>query len=715
MSARPEHLQAHRGLGAGERVPVIGSWVVGCGSALVEHVQVVTSTPTLGETVYLADPSQPRSESTASGTMLTLLSWAASLHVPTALLGLQGADASGKMVSQAMQKHGVSDAWVVVSPDFVTAENHVFAVNGDLGKTSTLSATGCTSLIDSPRMRKHFVPSLRTAGVCIAEIGAVPCGAVATLLQEARTKKLLSLLCVDMLPTTAIGDSNLGSLEELQACITQADVLMQPRHVAEQLLFMTSDDGISYEDTLAMPTTELASLLRASTGADLVAIVEGGALALEGCVLATLGASVHVPPMGAALEARNQAVAAATEEPLKDRMGMTEKLRADASVLPTQPLLHGAGVTHAFYGGLLAALYHAGGIPTEEPAIYQAGSMANAAASACLRNLYALPDMENEAVVAELKGDVTIKAVLDAVTTAKTKLDKAETKAAKDKTNNSVTQKDTFVEMAAYRGSYETDAAWSERLARISGAHGRGGDATRAASIVACLLGCEAMGGTIMVAAEQQDAGVARRLALSLAACGFRAQFVAAGEGSIWPHGWAHNARSNDALICISHDGSGGSGSLAESVATLRTVHGLPTDSRVVVAEEDPKSEEEDDALEVAELENDGLDGLLVTSRRLKVISILAGADDMGTDRNSPLQSLSDHVISYPVDDDEFRAVPLTRSDVAFGENQAEAMRAQAETVVVGSSRVIAQQMVANAVVAELVHRVNKITEDESD
>ena len=163
--------------------------------------------------------------------------------------------------------------------------------------------------------------------------------------------------------------------------------------------------------------------------------------------------------------------------------------------------------------------------------------------------------------------------------------------------------------MSAYRGSYETDAAWAVRLAQFSGAHGRGGDATRAHAIVNDLLTCEAMGGAVLVVAEQEESGVARRLAMSLAACGFRAHFVAASEAAVWPHGWAYSVRSTDTIICISHAGHSGSGSLAEAIGAVRTVQQAETerikgsgfaDSSQLVSED---AEQEDDALAALEAE----------------------------------------------------------------------------------------------------------------
>lgn len=126
--------------------------------------------------------------------------------------------------------------------------------------------------------------------------------------------------------------------------------------------------------------------------------------------------------------------------------------------------------------------------------------------------------------------------------------------------------------MSAYRASYEKDAEQAGRLKDLSGAHGRSGDATRADTIVNELFACEAMGGTVLVTAEQEEAGVARRLALSLVACGFRAQFVTASDAAAWPHGWAYSVRSTDTIICISHAGHAGNGSVVEAIGAVRSV-----------------------------------------------------------------------------------------------------------------------------------------------
>lgn len=192
--------------------------------------------------------------------------------------------------------------------------------------------------------------------------------------------------------------------------------------------------------------------------------------------------------------------------------------------------------------------------------------------------------------------------------------------------------------MSAYRGSYETDAEWAVRLAQFSGAHGRGGDATRAHAIVNDLLTCEAMGGAVLVVAEQEESGVARRLAMSLAACGFRAHFVAASEAAVWPHGWAYSVRSTDTIICISHAGHSGSGSLAEAIGAVRTVQqaeterikgsGFADSSQLVSEDAEPASEQEDDAL--AALEAECVLGHLTNPRRIGIsiqMRVLSQAD----------------------------------------------------------------------------------------
>eukprot|EP01048_Picozoa_sp_COSAG05_P014355 COSAG05_NODE_1617_length_4393_cov_5.095249_5_plen_81_part_00 len=63
---------------------------------------------------------------------------------------------------------------------------------------------------------------------------------------------------MDVPPTTAIGPAGLGSLTELRTCIDTADVLVQSRAIAEQIIYMVSDD-IAYEEAVAMPTVEVSA------------------------------------------------------------------------------------------------------------------------------------------------------------------------------------------------------------------------------------------------------------------------------------------------------------------------------------------------------------------------------------------------------------------------------------------------------------------------
>ena len=231
----------------------------------------------------------------------------------------------------------------------------------------------------------------------------------------------------------------------------------------------------------------------------------------------------------------------------------------------------------------------------------------------------------------ELSRDPTILAILDAVTDEQEESQAAAGARTTGENSGTLTSLRSVLVltnttagtggMSAYRASYEADAAWAERLAQTSGAHGQGGDATRAHAIVNALLTCEAMGGAIFVAAEQEEAGVARRLALSLVACGFRAHFVAASEAAVWPHGWAYSVRSTDTIICIGHAGHSGSGSLAEAVGAVRIVQKAADDKTASIAlsagpegafhadsdgspeDAEAASEQEDDALSALEAE----------------------------------------------------------------------------------------------------------------
>ena len=114
-----------------------------------------------------------------------------------------------------------------------------------------------------------------------------------------------------------------------------------------------------------------------------------------------------------------------------------------------------------------------------------------------------------------------------------------------------------------------------------------------------------------------------------------------------------------------------------------------------------------------------GLHGLLGTSRRLTVVSILGGLDTAGTDRSSALQSLSDYVLSYAVDEDGGSDGAAT---TIAGENPLEqqlegtaAMRQQMDHAAAMGSRAIAQQMVTNALVAEVIDRLKEVMDAEHD
>lgn len=116
-----------------------------------------------------------------------------------------------------------------------------------------------------------------------------------------------------------------------------------------------------------------------------------------------------------------------------------------------------------------------------------------------------------------------------------------------------------------------------------------------------------------------------------------------------------------------------------------------------------------------------GLQGLLGTSRRLTVVSILGGSNTAGTDCSSALQSLSDYVLTYPVDEDGGSDGGVAATTIS-GENRLEqqlegaaAMRQQMDHVAAMGSRAIAQQMVANALVAEVIDRLKAVMDAEHD
>lgn len=294
--------------------------IVGCGSNVVDRFYRLKAIPKLGEKGYFASPTTILETSVVGGVTLNHLSWAAQLGVPVSGLFLQGDDAAGNMIRDSMDELGVDRSRVQVDSEYTTAESFIL-LQGD-GERSIIMASGATSQITDDVVTKNFEAAVKSARIMSSEISQVPLSGVSRLLSVAKDSGVLSVLDVDVQPSVAIAEAELGSLAELQECVLNADVLKPAKHAAVELIACL--DPSVRTSVEGMNNLELAARLRDLTGAKLVALTSGK----EGCSLATDDNEISVPSC---------AIASVTDA---------------------------TGAGDAFLGGLLAGLYYEGSVPS---------------------------------------------------------------------------------------------------------------------------------------------------------------------------------------------------------------------------------------------------------------------------------------------------------------------------------------------------------------
>ena len=97
-------------------------------------------------------------------------------------------------------------------------------------------ASGATSLIDQEAMNKYFLPHLEGQKLVTTEISQVPLSGVLSLLNGAKKLGIPSVLDVDVQPSVAVEQAQLGSMEELIKVVRSVDVLKPAKHAALELL-----------------------------------------------------------------------------------------------------------------------------------------------------------------------------------------------------------------------------------------------------------------------------------------------------------------------------------------------------------------------------------------------------------------------------------------------------------------------------------------------
>ena len=323
---------------------------------MVDVIFRTRALPKAGEKGYF-DPSVPVPEAEiVGGVTLNHLAWARKFNVPTGLLALQGTDPHGVMIREKLHRMGVDNSHIRVEPHYRTSLSHI--ILDKAGERAIIMAPGSTSDISKDVMHSQFASLLQSSTIATTEISQLPLDAVEQLLVSAGG---LTMLDVDVPPSVAVTDADLGNLETLLRCCQQCHVLKPTMDAAAELLALAASNGATCNgDGLGIVLADTADgvagqLLAAFDGVGLVAVTDGAngsGLALRG-----LKETVHVP----GFEGVNQ--------------------------------IDATGAGDAYFGGLIAGLYHEckGKLPVDVKALHVIGRMASASGAACCEVLGALP------------------------------------------------------------------------------------------------------------------------------------------------------------------------------------------------------------------------------------------------------------------------------------------------------------------------------------
>lgn len=332
--------------------------VLGLGSSVVDLFHFVRSLPVAGAKGYFRDPRRVTEGTVVGGVTLNHLSWASLLGAPVGLLALQGDDELGRLIRATMVRLGIGMELLRVGPEYPTAVSHIYVADG--GERAIMMATGGNSELTAAVFDEFFRDAVPGAALVTAEVCQVPLSAVLRLLEVSGAAGVPSCLDVDVPPSIAAGEAGLGTVQELLRAASGCTVLKPTMESAGELLAAWRTGGRCTDPRAAgidpaLPAERVAGELQRAFGSRLVAVTDGA----RGCGLA-LGR-----PDAAPLELL---VAAPRDIEQRDATGAGD----------------------AFFGGLVAGLYHSG-LPETAAELEVLGQTACALGASCCEVLGALP------------------------------------------------------------------------------------------------------------------------------------------------------------------------------------------------------------------------------------------------------------------------------------------------------------------------------------
>eukprot|EP00466_Bigelowiella_natans_P000222 jgi/Bigna1/125519/aug1.1_g227 len=511
--------------------------VVGCGSNVVDVFFKVRSMPKPSTKVYFADPCKAEEGKVVGGVTLNHLAWASLMGAPTGLLALQGEDDYGKMIRKKMEDLGVSTRYLKKGPEYATSVCHILL--DSQGERAIIMAPASTGHINATAMKTHFAEALNAATIVTTEISQVPLSGVLQLLNLASSSSHaatpLSMLDVDVPPSVAAGEANLGSLNELLQCVKTEGASCCPKEAGVDISDMEIDD--------------VAVLLKEAFGSRLVAVTDGK----RGC--------------GLAAERGGEG-----SSPSPSESSSSSTFSAQVGAYEGVHQVDSTGAGDAFFGGMVAGLYRLGRLPETEAELAELGAISSAAGAACVEVLGALPDM-----------DISPRRVVELAPTVEDWLQmsplSASGEGASGASFSAFSPSDESGTIAGSSGlnSLECDAKSLQSLAT------KAKEETQFTQSLDEL--CKRIyemekneTGRVLITGIGKSGYVARRMAATLASLSIPSHFVHASE---WGHGDFGNARKDDIVVMLSH-----SGNTEELVGVLHGISNRGIYTAVIVGNE---------------------------------------------------------------------------------------------------------------------------------
>lgn len=325
---------------------------------MVDIFHRVESLPTAGQKGYFQNATEPISAKLVGGVTLNHLCWARLLGVNTSVLALEGNDENGQLIRSTLDTFNVGTDTISISDSYCTSVSHIFL--DSMGERCIMMAPGSTSQITKDVVYDIFSSHFHDENVCLfsTEISQVPLEGVLSMLTLCNELEIPSIIDVDVPPSVAMGDANLGEMHQLIECLERSTVIKPTLEAALELLALEPNqheiaNNSNTPNLDHLEVRDVAKQLKSRfVDSAFIAITNGK----KGAVMATNHDIVTIEP------------------------------------LQNIQQIDSTGAGDAFFGGIIAGIYHFG-IPQNADQLRYIGDIAKCTGAASVEVLGALPHL----------------------------------------------------------------------------------------------------------------------------------------------------------------------------------------------------------------------------------------------------------------------------------------------------------------------------------